>query len=211
MPVIRTFIGKVKPGRMQDAVTSIGTLKRLSLESGAIHFGAYNVITGPLFPGLTIHIVCNDLAAYGAARERILANPESAQFFAEDAPVETVHALLAEPVYTAGDVPSIIGQTNVRFTLMARPHRGRHDDAIRRGSRLADTIHQCGALAADLRRVIAGADGPMFALHSYHAGFAELEATRNAVLESDVWTKLQRSQDEVVTRLANIVSVRLDI
>ncbi len=211
MTVIRTFIGKVKPGRMQDAVTAMGTLKRLSLASGVTHFAAYNVITGPLFPGLTIHLVCNDFATYGAAREEGLANPESAQFFAEDAPIEIVNALLAEPVHAAGDVPSIIGQTKVRFTLTAHPHRGRIDDAIRRGSRLADTIHQCGALAASLRRNIAGADGPRFTLHSYHAGFAELEATRNAVLESDVWTMLNRSQDKVVTRGANIVSVKLDI
>jgi hypothetical protein len=211
MPVIRTFIGKVKPGRMQDAVTALGTLKRLSIEAGATHCTAYNVITGPLFPGLTIHLVCNDFAAFGAAREKVLANPESAQFFAEDAPIETANALLAEPVYTAGDVASIIGQTKVRFTLTARPHRGRHDDAVRRGSRLADTIHQCGALAASLRRVIAGIDGSMFTLHSYHAGFAELDATRNAVLESDVWSMLQNSQDKVVTRGVNIVSVKLDI
>jgi hypothetical protein len=196
---------------MQDAVTALGTLKRLSLESGATHFGAYNVITGPTFPGLTIHIVCNNLAAYGAVREKLLANPESAQFFAEDAPIEIVNALLAEPVYTAGDVASIIGQTKVRFTLTARPHQGRIDDAVRRGSRLTDTVHQCGALAASLRRIIAGSDGPMFTLHSYFAGFAEFETTRNAVLESDVWTMLQRSQDSVVTRGANIVSVKLDI
>ena len=82
---------------------------------------------------------------------------------------------------------------------------------MRRGSRLVDTIHQCGALAASLRRVIAGSDGSLFTLHSYHAGFAELEATRNAVLDSDVWNMLQRSQDEVVTRGANIVSVKIDI
>ncbi len=211
MPIIRTFIGKVKPGRRQDAVTALGTLKRLSIEAGVTHFAAYDVITGPLFPGLTIHLVCNDFAAYGAAREKVLANPESAQFFAADAPIETVNALLAEPVYTAGVVPSIIGQTRVRFTLTAQPHRGRFDDAIRRGSRLADTIHQCGALAASLRRNIAGADGPRFTLHAYHAGFAEMDATRSAVLESDVWTMLQRSQDEVVTRGANFVSVKLDI
>ena len=211
MTVIRTFIGKVKPGRMQDAVTALGTLKRLSIESGVTHVGAYNVITGPTFPGLTIHLVCNDLATYGAAREKVLANPESAQFFVEDAPIEIVNALLSEPVYVAGDVASIIGQTKVRFTLTASPHRGRHSDAVRRGSRLADTVHQCGALAASLRRVIAGTDGPMFTLHSYFAGFAELEVTRNAVLESDVWTALNRSQDEVVTRHANIVSVKIDI
>ncbi|MEE9159334.1 MAG: hypothetical protein V3U60_13220, partial [Gammaproteobacteria bacterium] len=169
MPIIRTFIGKVKPGRMQDAVTAMSTLKRLALEAGVTHFAAYNVVTGPLFPGVTIHLVSNDFAAYGAAREKVLANPESAQFFAEDAPIETVNALLAEPVDTAGDVPSILGQTQVRFTLTAYPHRGRHDDAVRRGSRLVDTIHQCGALAASLRRVIAGTDGSMFTLHSYHA------------------------------------------
>jgi len=211
MPIIRTFIGKVKPGRRQDAVTAIGTLKRLALDAGVTHFAAYDVITGPLFPGLTIHLVCNDFATYGAAREKVLANPESAQFFAPDAPIETVNALLAETVHRAGDVPSIIGQTKVRFTLTAQPHRGRHDDAVRRGSRLVDTIHQCGALAANLRRIIAGSDASMFTLHSYHAGFAELEATRNAVLESDVWNMLNRSQDEVVTRGANIVSVKIDI
>lgn len=211
MPIIRTFIGKVKPGRMQDAVTAMGALKRLAIEAGSTHVVAYNVITGPLFPGLTIHLVCNDLAAYGAAREKVLANPESAQFFAEDAPIEIVNALLAEPVHTAGVVSRILDDTKVRFTLTARPHRGRFDDAIRRGSRLADTIHQCGALAASLRRVIAGTDGSMFTLHSYHAGFAELDATRNRVLESDVWNMLQNSQEKIVARGANIVSVKIDI
>ncbi len=48
-------------------------------------------------------------------------------------------------------------------------------------------------------------------LHSYFAGYAELEATRNAVLESDVWTMLQRSQDEVVTRMGNVISERLEV
>ncbi len=106
---------------------------------------------------------------------------------------------------------SIIEQTKVRFTLIVQPHRGRADDAVRRGSRRADTIKQCGALAASLRRVIAGVDGPRMTLHSYFAGYAELEATRNAVLESDVWTMLQRSQDEVVTRMGNVISERLEV
>ena len=210
MSVIRTFISKVKPGRMQDAVAQLSGLKRVFLESGASHFGAYSILTGPIFPGLTIHAVFDDFATWGAARERVSQHPEGGvRALGADAPTEIVRALLAEPVHRAGDVASIIEQTKVRFTLIVQPHRGRADDAVRRGSRLADTIKQCGALAAVLRRIIAGIDGPRMTLHSYFAGYAELEATRNAVLESDVWTALQRSQDEVVTRMGNIISERL--
>jgi hypothetical protein len=211
MPVIRTFIARVKPGRMQDAVAQLAVSKRLALDVGATDFTAYNIVTGPNFPGLAIHAVFDDLAAWGAAREQAVGRPEWAQIFGEDAPTVTVNAVLSESVYTAGDVASIIGQTKVRFSLIARPHRGRAVDAIRRGSRLADTILQCGALAADLRRGIAGTEAPQMGLHSFHAGFAEWQATRNAVLESDVWNVLNRSQDEVVTRTHNIICTKIDV
>ena len=59
MPVIRTFITKVKPGRMQDAVTQLSGLKRVFLESGASHFGAYNIVTGPNGIKLRIKPVIN--------------------------------------------------------------------------------------------------------------------------------------------------------
>jgi hypothetical protein len=211
MPVIRTFIAKVKPGRMQDAVTQLATLKRLSMEAGATDFTAYNVVTGPIFPGLLSHIVCNDLAAYGAARDTVLAHPESAQFFAADAPIDTVGALLVESVYTAGNPSSIIAQTKVRFTIVLQPKRGRGEDVVRRLSRLADTAHECGALAADVRRAIAGPDGPRMYLHAFHAGYAEWQATRAAVQESDYWQALSRSQDEAAVRKQSIVSAKIDL
>ena len=54
MPVFRTWFCKVKPGRMQDAVTQLSACKPIALEAGATHVGAYNIITGPLFPGLQV-------------------------------------------------------------------------------------------------------------------------------------------------------------
>jgi hypothetical protein len=211
MPVIRTFIARVKPGRMEDAVAQLADSKRLALDVGATDFTAYHIVTGPNFPGLFIHAVFDDLAAWGAAREQAVGRSEWAQIFGPDAPTVITNAVLSESVHSAGDVASIIGQTKVRFSLLVRPHRGRADDAIRRGSRLADTIRQCGALAADLRRAIAGTEAPQMGLHSFFSGFAELQSTRNAVLESDVWTALSRSQDEVVTRLSNVISTKIDV
>ena len=106
-------------------------------------------------------------------------------------------------------IGNILAQTNVRFTLIVRPHKGRTGDVVRRASRLADTIHQCGALAANVHRVIAGSDGPLIVQHSYHTGFAEFEATRSAVLESDVWTALSGSQDDSETRNQNFLCTRI--
>ncbi len=212
MPVIRTFIAKVKPGRMQDAVEQLATLKRLSMGAGATTLNAYNILTGPIFPGLTIHIVSNDLAGYGATREKVLANPESAQFFAADAPVEIVSASLAEPIYTAGPpLEDIMAQTRVRYSILFRPHRGRGEDVVRRLSRLADTAHQCGALAVNVRRVIAGSEGPRLGIHAYHTSFADFESGRAAVMESDVWNALSRSQDEAATRIMNVICTKLDV
>ncbi len=201
MPVFRTWFCKVKPGRMQDAVAQLADFKGIALEAGAAHFGAYNIITGPLFPGLNINGVFDSLAAFGAARETIRQRPEGIPLLGENAPIEMVNALLAESIYTAGDPPSILGQMKVRHTIVLKPNRGRGEDVLRRASRLTDTAHQCGALAASVRRVIAGAEGPRVVLHSFHAGFAEWEATRNAVMESDVWNALNRSQDDAAVRL----------
>ncbi len=212
MTVIRTFIAKIKPGRMQDAMTQLSTLNRIYRETGAIHFGAYNLLTGPCFPGLTVHGVYENFAAFGAGREQFLQHPEGVAAFAADAPIEIVRALLEEPVHSTASteaIGNILAQTNVRFTLTIRPHKGRAGDVIRRASRLADTIHQCGALAANVHRVIAGTDGPRIVQHSYHTGFAEFEATRSAVLESDVWTALSRSQDDASTRMQNALSTRI--
>ncbi len=211
MTVIRTLIAKVKPGRMQDAMTQLSTWNPIFRETGAIHFGAYNLLTGPYFPGLTVHGVYENFAAFGASREQLLQHPVGVAAFAADAPIEIVRALLEEPVYRAGgdDAGNWLAQTNVRFTFIIRPHRGRADDVVRRASRLADTIHQCGALAASVHRVIAGSDGPRIVQHSYHTGFAEFEATRNAVLESDVWTALSRSQDDASTRMQNALSTKI--
>jgi hypothetical protein len=80
---------------------------------------------------------------------------------------------------------------------------------VQRASRLADTIHQCGALAAGVQRIIAGSDGPRLWLHSFHVGFAEFEATRNKVLESDVWRALSRSQDDSDTRMQNVLCTKI--
>ncbi len=131
--------------------------------------------------------------------------------FPADAPTEIVRALHEEPVYRAGgdDAGNWLAQTNVRFTIIVRPHSGRTGGVERGASRLADTIHQCGALAANVLRVIAGTDGPRIVQHSYFAGFAEFEATRNAVLESDVWTALSGSQDDASTRMQNILCTRI--
>ncbi len=211
MPVFRTWFCKVKPGRMQDAVTQLADFKGIALESGAIHFGAYNIITGPLFPGLTVNGVFDSLAAFGAASEKIRQRPEGIPLLGENSPVEMVNAILAETIYTAGDPPSILDQMKVRHTIVVKPNRGRGEDVLRRASRLADTAHQCGALAASIRRVIAGTEGPRMVLHSYYAGYAELEATRNAVMESDVWNALNRSQDEAAVRIQTVVATKVDL
>jgi len=215
MPVIRTFISKVKPGRMQDAMTLFPTFNRLFRESGAAHFTAYSLLTGPYFPGFSMHGVFENYAAYGTAREQIMQNPEAVgAAFGADAPLEVVRALLQEPVHTTASdeaIGDILAQTQVRFTLIVRPHRGRASDVVQRASRLADTIHQSGALGASVQRVIAGTDGPRIWLHSFHTGFAEFEATRNAVLESDVWTALSRSQDDSATRMQNALCTKIAI
>ncbi len=212
MPVIRTFFAKVKSGRMQDAMTNLSTRNRIVREAGAISFGAYHLLTGPYFPGLTIHAVYENYAAFGAWREQMRQHPEGGgAAFPADAPTEIVRALQEEPVYRAGgdDAGNWLAQTNVRFTIIVRPHSGRTGGVERGASRLADTIHQCGALAANVRRVIAGSDGPRIVQHSYHAGFAEFEATRSAVLESDVWTALSGSQDDSATRMQNFLCTRI--
>jgi hypothetical protein len=212
MPVIRTFIARVKPGRMQDVVTHLGTLHRLALEAGATAAASYNILTGPLFPGLTIHGGFEDLAAYGRAREQVLAHPEGAQLFAADAPIDIVNASLAEPVYRAGPpLRDVLAQTQVRYSIILRPHRGRGEDVVRRLSRLADTAHQCGALTVAVRRVIAGSEGPRLNIHAYHAGFAEFESTRAAVMESDVWNALSRSQDEAATRVTSVICTKFNV
>ncbi len=155
-------------------MTQLSTWNPVFRETGAMHFGAYNLLTGPYFPGLTVHGVYENFAAFGAGREQFLQDPEGVAAFAADAPIEIVRALLEEPVYRAGgdDAGNWLAQTNVRFTLSIRPHKGRTGDVVRRASRLADTIHQCGALAANVHRVIAGSDGPQIVQHSYHTGFA---------------------------------------
>jgi hypothetical protein len=211
MPVIRTFIAKVKPGRTQDVIPHLSTYKSVLLESGATDFNAYHIITGPVFPGLAIHAVFEDLSAWGAGREKVLQRPELAQLTSADAPIDILHALIAEPVYVAGNVESIIAQTKVRYRIGFKPHRGRGDTVVRRLSRLADTAHQCGALAVAVRRAIAGTDGPQIGIIGYYAGFAELQATRNAVLESDVWTALSRNQDEAATRLFSNITTKIDL
>ena len=211
MPVVRTFVAKVKPGRTQDVVPHLSTYKRALLESGANHFTAYHIITGPVFPGLAIHGVFEDLAAFGAAREKVLQRPELAELTAADAPMDILQALLAESVYMAGNVESIIAQTKVRYRIGFKPRRGRSDTVVQRLSRLADTVHQCGALAVAVRRAIAGTDGPQIGIVGYYAGFAEFQATRNAVLESEVWTELSRNQDEAATRLFSNITTKIDV
>jgi hypothetical protein len=214
MPVIRTFIAKVKPGRMQDAVSHLSTSKGAFLDSGATHFTAYNILTGPHYPGLSIHAVFEDLAAWGAGREKVIQHPLSYSMSGErDHPTDILHALLSESVYEAGNVNvgDIIEQTKVRFHVGFKPHRGRVDDVVRRLSRLADTVHQSGALAASVRRVIAGTEGPRIAIFGYHRGYAEWQATRAAVLESDVWTALSRNQDMSSTPTFRTISTKIDI
>ena len=209
--IIRTWFSKVKPGRMQDAVTQLADFKGIALESGSTHFGAYNIVTGPLFPGLTVNGVFDSLAAFGAASEKVRQRPGGIPLLGENSPIEIVNAILAETIYTAGDPPSILNQMKVRHTIVLKPNRGRGEDVLRRASRLADTAHQCGALAASIRRVIAGTEGPRMALHSYYAGYAELEATRNAVMESDFWNALNRSQDEAAVRMQTVIATKVDL
>ena len=211
MPVFRTWFCKVKPGRTQDAVAQLADFKGIALESGSTHFGAYNIVTGPLFPGLTVNGVFDSLAAFGAASEKVRQRPGGIPLLGENSPIEIVNAILAETIYTAGDPPSILDQMKVRHTIVLKPNRGRGEDVLRRASRLADTAHQCGALAASIRRVIAGTEGPRMALHSYYAGYAELEATRNAVMESDVWNALNRSQDEAAVRMQTVIATKVDL
>ena len=211
MPVFRTWFCKVKPGRTQDAVAQLADFKGIALESGSTHFGAYNIVTGPLFPGLTVNGVFDSLAAFGAASEKVRQRPGGIPLLGENSPIEIVNAILAETIYTAGDPPSILNQMKVRHTIVLRPNRGRGEDVLRRASRLTDTAHQCGALAASVRRVIAGTEGPRVVLHSFHAGYAELEATRNAVRESDVWNALNRSQDEAAVRMQTVVATKVDL
>jgi hypothetical protein len=197
---------------MQDALAQLSTFKDIALESGATHFTAYNIITGPLFPGLAVYGVFEDLAAFGAAREKVLQRPEGISLLGENSPIEIVNARLAEPVYRAGPpLRDILGQTQVRYSIILRPHRGRGEDVVRRLSRLADTAHQCGALAVAVRRVIAGTEGPRMSITAYHAGFAELEATRAAVMESDFWQALSRSQDEAAVRLQTVITTKIDL
>ncbi len=212
MVVFRTLFCKVKPGRMQDAVTQLPDFKSIALESGATHFTAYNIITGPRFPGLQVTSVFENLAAFGAAREKIVQRLGETSLFGENSPIEVVNAVLAESLYRAGSpVASILDQTKVRFSFTLRPNRGRAEDVLRRASRLADTAHQCGSLAVAIRRVIAGTEGPRLAFISYHPGFGELEATRSAVMESDVWNALNRSQDEAAVRMATTITTKVDL
>ena len=215
MPVIRTFISKVKPGRMQDAMTQLSTFDRLFRESGAAHFTAYNVLTGPHFPALTMHAVFDSFAAFGAVQEQLFHHPEGGgAAFAPDAPTELIRALLMESAHRTVSpeaVGNVLAQTKIRFTLSLRPHKGRAGDVIRRASRLADTIHQHGALGANVQHIIAGTDGPRLWLNSFHAGYAEFEATRNAVRESDVWTALSHSQDDSVTRVFNALCTKITL
>jgi len=212
MPVFRSFYCKIKPGRMQDAATQVATLKRLSMEAGARACAAYNVVTGPLFPGLTIHIVSDDLPAYGATRDKILANPEAAQFFAEDAPIAIVNSLLAESVYEAGPpVGDIHDQMTVRINTVHKPHVGREADVVRRLSHFADAGYQSGALTAVVRRVIAGTEGPRVAVFGYFTDWEHMAKGRAALRETDVWNALNQSQDEVSTDMGVTISTKLVI
>ena len=212
MTVIRTFISKIKPGRMEDAMAQISKARGVFLETGATHFVAYNVLSGPNFPGTTIHAVYENFTAFGEARAKLIAHPDGgAAAFAADAPQELVRALIEEPVYRAGgdDDGKWIDQTNVRFAFVLHPSRGRTTDLIRRASRLANTAVECGAITANLRRIIAGSDRPMFLFASYHKGWAEYEMTRSSVAESDVWTALSSSQDDVATRGVTLLSTKI--
>ena len=212
MPIIRTFISKVKPGRMQDAVTQLSTFKRAGLDSGASHFTAYNLLTGPHFPGIIMNMVFADIAAWGAGREKITQHQEWVPVRdAPDAPIEIVSAILSEAVYMAGSVNDILEQTQVRYTIGFKPHRGRRDTVLRRLSRLADTAQQCGALAVGVRSVIAGTEGPRLLITAFHTSFAEFQATRSGVLESDVWNALSRNQDEASTRMFSTITTKLTV
>ncbi len=212
MPVIRSFIAKVKPGRMQDAVTQLGTFKRAMLESGATHFAAYNMLTGPHFPALNFNAVFEDLVAYGAGQEKIRQHPSWVPVRdAPNPPIELVTAYLSEPVHMAGNVLDILEQVNVRFTVAFKPHRGRQDDEIRRLARIADLAHQSGALAAGVRNVIAGMDGLRLLITAFQSSFENFQTTRNTMLASDVWTAVSRNQDESSTRMISVLSTKLAV
>jgi hypothetical protein len=133
--------------------------------------------------------------------------------FAADAPQEMVRALIEEPVYRAegDDDGNWVDKPKVRFLFTLKPSRGRGTDLVRGASRLADTAVECGAITANLRRISAGADSPMFVFASYHERFAEYEATTSAVLESDVWTMLSNSQEDVATRGTTMLSPRIAV
>jgi hypothetical protein len=214
MPVIRTFITKTKPGRMQDAMSQVAGAGRAFLETGATHFGAYSMLSGPNFPGMMIHAIYEDFATFGEARQKVLEHPDGgAAAFAADAPQEVVRAILEEPVYRAGgdDAGDWLAQTKVRFAFTLQPSRGRTADVIRRASRLADTAADCGAIAASVRRIVAGSDYPMLVFASYHQGYAEFEATRNKVVASDVWTAISSSQDEAAARGASSLAAKIPV
>jgi hypothetical protein len=212
MSVVRSFIAKVKPGRMQDAVTQLGAFKRAVLEAGATHFAAYNVLTGPHFPGLNFNAVYDDLVAFGAGQEKIRQDPNWVPVRdAPDPPIELVTAFLSEPVHMSGNVLDILEQANVRYTVAFKPHRGRQDDEIRRLSRVADLAHQSGALAAGIRNVIAGMDGLRLLATVFQSSFENFQTTRNTMLASDVWTAVSRNQDESSTRLISVLSTKIAV
>jgi hypothetical protein len=212
MPVIRSFIAKVKPGRMQDAVTQLGAFKRTVLASGATHFAAYNMLTGSHFPALNFNAVFEDLVAFGAGQEKVRQDPNWVPIRdAPDPPIELVTAFLSEPVYMAGNVLDILEQANVRYTVAFKPHRGRQEDEIRRLSQVADLAHQSGALAAGIRNVIAGMDGLRLLATVFQSNFEHFQTTRNAMLASDAWTAVMRSQDESSTRLTTVLSTKIAV
>lgn len=129
----------------------------------------------------------------------------------EQSSLQLVNTVLAESVYRSGDIANVIEQAQAPFTLLVKPHCGRSEDVVRRLSRLADIIHQCMALGASVRQVIAESDSPRIVIHTFHARYAEWEATRKAAMESDCRQEIIRSQDDSSVLMQNTLSTRFEL
>jgi len=170
MTVLSTFIGQVKPGRLEDAVAMTAQAAKPLEAHGARNVRLFRAATGEAYGALAISCEFDSNEAWGAATDAFAADDEIVSLIARGDGEQSPY--LSQTISTSTEIPigGPKGRGPILQAIVSRAAPGKMQAAIDLGTRTAEILGRLGVSGCRLLWLgNAGSQAGLFVLVSEYA------------------------------------------
>jgi len=145
MTVLSTFIGQVKPGRLEDAVAMTAQAAKPLEAHGARNVRLFRAATGEAYGALAISCEFDSNEAWGAATDAFAADDEIVSLIARGDGEQSPYS--SQSISTSTEIPigGPKGRGPILQAIISRAAPGKMQAAIDLGTRTAELVGRHGA------------------------------------------------------------------